>query len=202
MTQKQNDINDKMRSIIVDWIIEVTFKFKLRQETLYLSINLIDRFLEKKRISREILQLVAVSCLSLAAKYEEIYPPEIRDYSYITDKTYTKNQILKMEYDVLAVLDFDLLHVSPYDFLTRLFQISENSKKLFYLAEYLIEITLLEYKMIIYSSLVKASCSIYIARKILKENDEIAWKESFVNFTKIENPASMCQARRERRSRG
>ena len=91
--KSQTDINEKMRAILIDWLIEVHLKFKLKLETLYLTINVIDRFLERTLVSRQKLQLVGVTALLLASKYEEIYPPEIRELVYITDKAYTRAQV-------------------------------------------------------------------------------------------------------------
>lgn len=85
---KQSDINEKMRAILVDWLIEVHYKFKLLPETLFLTINLIDRFLDKEVIHRTKLQLVGVTAMLIASKYEEIYAPEVKDFVYITDKAY------------------------------------------------------------------------------------------------------------------
>jgi cyclin B len=98
----QNDINEKMRAILVDWLIEVHHKFKLLPETLFLTINLIDRYLERQVIHRTKLQLVGVTAMLIASKYEEIYAPEVRDFVYITDKAYEKDEILKQEYDLLS----------------------------------------------------------------------------------------------------
>ena len=83
-----------MRGILVDWIIEVHLKFKLLPETLFLTVSLIDRYLEKTQIMRTKLQLVAVSAMLIASKYEEIYAPEVRDFVFITDNAYTKEEIL------------------------------------------------------------------------------------------------------------
>lgn len=94
---RQDDINAKMRVILMDWLIEVHLKFKLRQETIYLCFQLIDRFLEKNSVRRGKLQLVGVTGLMLASKYEEIYPPEVRDYVYICDNAYNRQEILDME---------------------------------------------------------------------------------------------------------
>lgn len=88
--KKQTDINEKMRAILVDWLVEVHLKFKLYPETLYLTINLIDRYLEKEEVLRQDLQLVGVTAMLIASKYEEIYAPEVRDFVYITDKAYSK----------------------------------------------------------------------------------------------------------------
>ena len=53
----QTDINDKMRAILIDWLVEVHLKFKLMPETLFLTHNLIDRFLSKKVVTRKNLQV-------------------------------------------------------------------------------------------------------------------------------------------------
>jgi hypothetical protein len=74
---KQIDINAKMRSILVDWLIEVHRKFELMPETLFLTINIVDRFLSMKSVSRRELQLVGISSMLIASKYEEIWAPEV-----------------------------------------------------------------------------------------------------------------------------
>jgi len=86
-----------MREILVDWLVEVHLKFKLLQETLYLTVNIIDRFLEKENVMRNKLQLVGVTAMLIASKYEEIYPPIVTDFVYITDNAYSKKEILEME---------------------------------------------------------------------------------------------------------
>ena len=88
---KQTDINAKMRAILIDWLVEVHLKFKLMPETLYLTVNLIDRFLEREADARNKLQLVGVTAMFIASKYEEIYAPECRDFVYISDKAYTRD---------------------------------------------------------------------------------------------------------------
>lgn len=84
----QQDINEKMRSILIDWLVEVHLKFKLLPETLFLTVNIIDRYLAKEQVVRSKLQLVGVTSMLIASKYEEIYAPEVRDFEYITDKAY------------------------------------------------------------------------------------------------------------------
>lgn len=91
--EDQPYINERMRSILVDWLVEVHLKFKLVPETLYLTINLIDRYLSKTEVSRPKLQLVGVTALLIASKYEEIYPPELRDLVYICDRAYSKLEV-------------------------------------------------------------------------------------------------------------
>ena len=114
---RQNDVNEKMRGILVDWIIEVHLKFKLLPETLFLTVSLIDRYLEKTQIMRTKLQLVAVSAMLIASKYEEIYAPEVRDFVFITDNAYTREEILAMEMSILTTLQFSITTPSAYRFL-------------------------------------------------------------------------------------
>ena len=95
MLNVQTDINEKMRAILVDWLIEVHYKFKLLPETLFLTINLIDRYLERVQVHRTKLQLVGVTSMLIASKYEEIYAPEVKDFVYITDRAYSKEEILR-----------------------------------------------------------------------------------------------------------
>jgi G2/mitotic-specific cyclin-B, other len=115
----QTEINDKMRAILVDWLIEVHSKFKMQKETLFITITIIDKFLEKTKVSKSRLQLVGVSSLLIASKYEEIYPPELKDFVYITDRAYTKQDVLEMEFLILNTLSFDITFPTSLRFLER-----------------------------------------------------------------------------------
>ena len=128
--EHQPDISERMRAILVDWLIEVHLKFKLRAETLFLTVNLIDRFLSRAKVERSKLQLVGVTAMMLASKYEEIYPPQVADFAYITDKAVTKQEILEMEFNFIHVLDFNLQTTSSFCFLQRLLQLSELDERL------------------------------------------------------------------------
>ena len=113
----QNDINEKMRMILIDWLIEVHLKFKLLPETLFLTINFIDRYLQNNQTKRDKLQLIAVSSLLIACKYEEIYPPEISSFVYITDNAYKKEDILNYEIKILEDLEYDLTYPTIHRYL-------------------------------------------------------------------------------------
>jgi hypothetical protein len=175
----QKEINEKMRAILVDWVIEVHNKFKLVPETLYLSINLIDRYLSVTKIQKSKFQLLGISAMLIASKYEEIYAPEVRDFIYITDKIFTKEEIIEMESEILAKLNFDILSTSPYRFLERFHFISnDGDKRTFFIAQYLIELSLLEYKMLIYPPSMKASAALFLSRKILKIDAPNCWNNT------------------------
>ena len=117
----QTEILPKMRAVLIDWLIGVHLQFHLLQETLYTTVAILDRYLQHdvKKISRSKLQLVGVASMLIAAKYEEIYAPEVKDFVYITDRAYTERDILKMEIRVLSVLNFNLGRPLPLHFLRR-----------------------------------------------------------------------------------
>jgi hypothetical protein len=91
--RRQRDINENMRTILVDWLNEVTQEYRLTTQTLHLAVNYTDRFLNQMNVERGKLQLVGVTALFLAAKFEEIFPPSVQDFVYITDNTYTRDQV-------------------------------------------------------------------------------------------------------------
>ncbi|CAI8612698.1 unnamed protein product [Vicia faba] len=104
----QRDINANMRGVLVDWLVEVAEEYKLVSDTLYFSVSYIDRFLSLNDLSRQKLQLLGVSSMLIASKYEEIKPPEVEDFCYITDNTYSKEEVLSMEAEILKSLKFEL----------------------------------------------------------------------------------------------
>lgn len=142
--KKQPDITNSMRAILVDWLVEVGEEYKLQNETLYLAVNYIDRFLSSMSVLRGKLQLVGTAAMLLASKFEEIYPPEVAEFVYITDDTYTKKQVLRMEHLVLKVLSFDLAAPTINQFLTQYFCHQSVGKRVESLAMYLGELSLVD----------------------------------------------------------
>ena len=87
--EKQPQLKDRMRQILVSWLIEVHLKFRLLPETLYVTVNLVDRYCEKVEVPRSEYQLLGVTAMLIACKYEEIFVPKIEDFVDITDNTYS-----------------------------------------------------------------------------------------------------------------
>merc|ERR1711962_539605 len=138
---KQTDITHSMRSILIDWLVEVSEEYKLQTETLHLAVNYIDRFLSYMAVQRSKLQLVGAACMFIAAKYEEIYPPDVGEFVYITDDTYNKRQVLRMEHLVLKVLGFDLSIPTTFLFLNQMCERSKTEDKTKHLAMFLCELS-------------------------------------------------------------
>jgi hypothetical protein len=155
---RQADINAKMRAILVDWLVEVHMKFRLVPETLYLCINIIDRYCSQVKIKRAKLQLVGVTALLIACKYEEIYPPEVRDCVYITDSAYQRDEVLDMEQDIVHKLGFRITVPTAYPFLQRFLTILKASPIIKNAANYYTERTLQEHDLLCFRpSLICAS---------------------------------------------
>lgn len=163
MTSQQFDINEKMRAILIDWLIEVHYKFELLEETLFLTVNLIDRFLEHQEVIRKKLQLVGVTAMLIACKYEEVLVPTVEDFVLITDKAYTRNEVLNMEKLMVNTLQFNLSVPTPYVFMRRFLKAAHSDKKLELLSFFLIELCLVEYKMLKFSPSLLAAAAIYTA---------------------------------------
>ena len=169
--KQQTDINEKMRGILIDWLVEVHLKFKLLPETLFLAVNLIDRYLELKHIMRNRLQLVGVTAMLIACKYEEIYAPEIRDFVYITDKAYTKEEILQMENDMLATLQYNITVPSSFRYLEVYNYFLKMDESSFMFCRYLLELFLVDYKMLKHNPSLLASSTVYITLRITKKEN-------------------------------
>lgn len=155
-----------MRNILVSWLIEVHLKFKLLPETLFLTVNLIDRYTFLKQVKRTEYQLLGVTAMLVASKFEEIYAPEIRDFIFMTDKAYTKEQMLQMEYDLLRMLDFNITAPSSYRFLERFIKLSQSDDLILNFSRYIIELSLLEVSMYKWCPSHIAAAAIYTARKV------------------------------------
>lgn len=181
MAKVQTDINEKMRAILVDWLIDVHLKFKLLPETFYLTINIIDRYLSVSSIVRQKLQLVGVGAMLIASKYEEIYPPEIKDFEYVTDRAYNREEILDIEGRILSCLCFNLTTPSSYRFLERYAKVASFDEKSVHLTRYLLELALVEYKMLKYSPSNIACSAIYLVNKIQKKE---GWSDLMVKHSK------------------
>ena len=180
--ERQIDINPNMRGILVDWVIEVQMKFKMLPETLYLTINLIDRYLERTVIMRDRLQLVATAAMLIACKYEEIHPPCIADFVFITDNAFDVKEIIQMERHILVALEFQITVPSQYRFLERYAQIAGADKKLLHLAQLFMELTLLEQNLLAFTPSLVASSALYLAIKIIYKGYGI-WSPTFVHYT-------------------
>ncbi|CAD8123361.1 unnamed protein product [Paramecium sonneborni] len=107
---EQSEINQLMRAILLDWMMEVAMEFRLKRQTFHLSIFYLDSFLSKKQANKQNLQLIGLTSLLIANKVEEIIPIGIKQFEIAANNGYTKDEILNMELDILFTLKW---HVNP-----------------------------------------------------------------------------------------
>lgn len=166
---QQTDITERMRAILVDWLVDVHAKFRLVPETLHLTVNIIDRFLAGTRVARRRLQLVGVTAMLIAAKYEEIYGPEVADFVYISDRAYTKAEILSMEATILNRLHFCVTAPSARVFLARTLKAASHAlppadaPAAGHLAAYCVELALQDAGMLRFAPSERAAAAVRIA---------------------------------------
>ncbi|KAL8203784.1 UNVERIFIED_CONTAM: G2/mitotic-specific cyclin-B1 [Gekko kuhli] len=165
------EITGNMRAILIDWLVQVQMKFKLLQETMYMTVAIIDRFLQNNKVTKKTLQLVGVTAMFIASKYEEMFPPEIGDFAFVTDHTYTNHQIRQMEMKILRSLDFNLGRPLPLHFLRRASKIGEADIQQHTLSKYLMELSLLDYDMIHFPPSQIAAAAYCLSSKVLDEGE-------------------------------
>lgn len=168
----QADIKTSMRASLIEWITDIHRGFHLEAETLYMVVFLIDKYLSMKKIQRRQLQLVAVACLLIAMKYEEIYCPKLKDVLGVCEiKALKRTQVLQMEHDILFTLQYDVQTPSSYRFLERFHYMcygkDETKSQIFFLAQLIQELTMLKSSLLIYKPSEIAAASLILANKRL-----------------------------------
>ncbi|KAK6773021.1 hypothetical protein RDI58_028259 [Solanum bulbocastanum] len=165
--------------------IEVHYKFELMEETLYLTVNLIDRFLAVQPVVRKKLQLVGVTALLLASKYEEVSVPVVQDLILISDKAYTGIEVLEMEKLMINTLQFKLSVPTTYVFMKRFLKAAQSDKKVELLSFFMTELCLVEYEtlrfppsMLAAAAIFNAQCTLGVAKEWTKTC------EKYSNYTR------------------
>ncbi|XP_063060522.1 cyclin N-terminal domain-containing protein 2 isoform X2 [Engraulis encrasicolus] len=159
----------KMLAILIDWLIQVHAVLDFAEETLHLTVFLLNRAVRLLKVPVCSLQLLGVVCLFLASKKEECLIPEVSELCHLMENAYTKGQLLKMERKVLCILKFELSYTSPHHFLLLLTTIARCSVKMVWMARYLLELTLIEGECVVYQPVHLAGAAIQLARCVLQE---------------------------------
>jgi G2/mitotic-specific cyclin 1/2 len=175
----QDELEWKMRGILVDWLIEVHTRFRLLPETLFLAVNIIDRFLSAEVVALDRLQLVGVTAMFIASKYEEVLSPHVANFSHVADETFSDKEILDAERHILATLNYDISYPNPMNFLRRISKADNYDVQARTLAKYLMEISLLDHRFMRYRQSHIAAAAMYLARMVL---DRSAWVSEQAKF--------------------
>lgn len=164
-----------MRSVLIDWLIDVHLKFKLRPETLYLAVNLIDRYIACAFIPKHNLQLVGIASLYIAAKYEEIRPPPLKNFLYVTDDAYDKEELIEMEGKIVNSLKFKLTVPTARFFFERFGRTSRLTDKGMSLGYFVLDSMLTDFKVMRHVPSLLAMAAVFIACRV--ESRE-GWRSS------------------------
>jgi cyclin B len=181
--QKQAQINEEMRAHLVDWLVKVHHNFHCVQETLYLAINLIDRFLELKNAQRSEFQLIGVAAFMVAVKYEETSSSsslDPRDLVQLMEGRHSLKDLVSMEFNILSVLDFKITIATAHSFLVQYSNAANANLDMVKIASFLTERVLQEFTMVQYLPSMVASCAIYLARLHLNLDP---WSSNLLKFT-------------------
>ena len=169
--QNQKSLNETMRNVLLDWILDAHLRFKMFPSTLFIAVNLIDRYLLLKEIPHSKLQLVGATCFFIASKYEETYSvPELSDMVSLCAKAFTKDEFLQMESNILKALDFSLIVESSHRFLEPLAKLDAIEGKALSICRYLLELSLFDLSILKHKPSLLASASIYLSNKFLKKS--------------------------------
>ncbi|CAH2071159.1 unnamed protein product [Thlaspi arvense] len=184
----QKDVTPSMRGVLVDWLVEVAEEYNLVPETFYLTVSYIDRFMSLKTVNKQKLQLVGVSAMLIASKYEEISPPKVEDFCYITENTYTKQDVVKMEADILLALQFELGRPTINSFIRRFTRVAQEDFKVPHLqleplSCYLSELSILDYKTVKFVPSLLAASAVFLARFIIRPKQH-PWNQVLEEYTK------------------
>merc|ERR1711990_812388 len=167
--QSHHEINENMRGILVDWLVEVQESFELNHETLYTAVKILDIYMSKMVVNKEDLQLVGATACLIACKIDERVPPCLDDFVYVCDDAYSRTQIKDYERKVLGTVGFDVGYPLSYRFVRRYGRVCKASMDVLTYARYILETALLEYRFNVAVSESKlAAAALVLAFKVNK----------------------------------
>lgn len=176
----QTEITWAMRQTLVDWLLQVHLRYHMLPETLWIAVNIVDRFLTKRVVSLVKLQLVGVTAMFIAAKYEEILAPSVEEFVFMTENVYPREEILKGERIMLQTLEFRISHYcSPYSWMRKISKADDYDIHTRTLSKFLTEVTLLDHRFLRVKPSLVAAVGMYCARKMLGGG----WDEAFVFYS-------------------
>lgn len=171
---RQSELTWKMRSILVDWLIEVHGKFRLLPETIFLACNILDRLLSLRTVALVKFQLVGVVSLFIAAKYEEVVCPSVSSFLYMTDSGYADGDMLTAERYILKQLDFNLSYPNPINFVRRISKADGYDIQTRTVAKYFVEMCCVDRRLIGTVPSMIAAAGMWLARKVLDRGEWVS----------------------------
>lgn len=182
----QDELEWKMRGILVDWLLEVHTRFRLLPETLFLTVNIIDRFLSCKVVQLDRLQLVGVTAMFIASKYEEVLSPHVQNFVHVADDGFKDVEILSAERFILQSLNYDLSYPNPMNFLRRISKADNYDIQTRTLGKYLLEIGCLDHRFLEHPPSLIAAAAMYLSRLCMDRGPWDATLAKYAGYTEQE----------------
>jgi G2/mitotic-specific cyclin 1/2 len=177
---KQSNIDWGARAELVDWLMQIHIHCRLLPETLFLCINILDRFLCLRPVSINKLQLVGVASFLLASKFEETYSPSVPELVQLADHQYSANDVLKAERFILKTLEWNLSgYANVMGWLRRCSKADDSDMKARTIGKYLCEISCMDWKLLAVRPSLVAAAAMWLARLILGREK---WVRLFIFF--------------------
>jgi G2/mitotic-specific cyclin 3/4 len=181
----QPDITWRMRTLLLDWIVRVHDHCNMLPETLFLTVNYIDRFLSLKPVNEQKLQLVGLVAMFVASKYEEITCPSVKEIAYLADNEYTIDEILRAERYMINLFDFKMGWPGPMSFLRRSSKADDYDSDIRTLAKYLLELTVMEPRLVSAPASWLAAAAHCLALRVLARGPWSKAHAYFSGYTEI-----------------
>lgn len=178
--EDQRELEWSQRGMLMDWLVEIHTRLHLLPETLYLAGNIVDRFMTLRVVNLDKIQLVGVTALLLAAKYEEVFPPVLHYFAYVTGGNFDENDILAAEKFMLQVLEFEFSYPNPLNFLRRISKADNYDVQSRSFGKYLLEISVVHHELIEFPPSLCAAGAMYVARHILGRPE---WDANLVHYS-------------------
>lgn len=182
--EKQPKITAPMRAVLVDWLVDVHRRYKTCPETIFLTVNIMDRYLSHRQVQKSKFQLIGVTAMLIACKYEEIDYPDVASIEKICARAVSRSELLSMERAMLAQLEFNITVVTCYPFLSRYCKCGKLDKQQEWLALYFAELTLLDVNFLKFPPSVIAATAIYLSNRFVEKQDP--WCDNLKYYTGYE----------------
>ncbi|XP_071436072.1 G2/mitotic-specific cyclin-B1 isoform X2 [Pithys albifrons albifrons] len=177
------EVDGNRRAMLVDWLVEVHMKLSLQEDTLFMTVTIIDHFLQDNPVSKTKLLLVGITALFIASKYEEMRFPHIKHFSSVTNYLCSTFQIHQMEKTILKALGFFVGFPLPPHFLRRASKIAEVDSEQYVLAKYLMELCIVDYDMVHFPPSRIAAAAFCLSLKLLDGCQLLPSLEHYMSYT-------------------
>ncbi|KAF4563937.1 G2/mitotic-specific cyclin [Pleurotus pulmonarius] len=176
----QPELDHVKRGILVDWIIQVHKHFKLLPETLFLCVNLMDRFLSARPVSSPKFQLVGLAAFYIACKFEEMMSPTVEEMVYLSGGQYTTDELFRAERFMLKTLNWNLSYPSPMNFLRRISKADDLNIETRTVGKYLMEIACVDWELMATPPSLLAAAAMWLGRLVLGREE---WTHNLIHYS-------------------